>query len=291
MTDLQHLLHQELGETERALLDSALGEGPPAGARDALLVKLGVAGATLTAAATGVVLAAPTAQASAHAAAGIAGTAGKLTGSAVTTGGAVAKWLGIGMLLGGVVSGTAATLSTPSSPPSPRVPISVQQREAPAPVARSEPARGPIVDHAVQSQASDSVVAPLHAPAAVPAPVRDRQSVIAEELALLDEARQRLARRDAAGALALIARYRQQFPAGALEPEAALIRMDALRGVGDHAAAAELARRFLADHRGSPHLERVRAQLRRFESSQAAVAPTKPGATSNVATFPEAPNR
>ena len=57
--------------------------------------------------------------------------------------------------------------------------------------------------------------------------------------------------------LKLLARYRQQYPAGQFRQEALVLRVEALELAGKPEAAQALGKRFLSDHPESPHAERV----------------------------------
>ena len=86
---------------------------------------------------------------------------------------------------------------------------------------------------------------------------------IAAEIESLDRARARLQRGDARAALGALDAYRRAHPAGVLQQEASLLRIEALVRSGDAAAARRVARAFLRDYPQSPHVARVRALLGR----------------------------
>jgi hypothetical protein len=86
-------------------------------------------------------------------------------------------------------------------------------------------------------------------------------SALAEEVQILDGAREALVGSDPAAALAALERHHRRFGGGALGPEATVLRIEALLQNGDRAGAARLAREFLAAHPGSPHASRVRSLL------------------------------
>jgi len=96
---------------------------------------------------------------------------------------------------------------------------------------------------------------------AAPAPAsrvtRTVKPALGPEIELLDSARRALAAGDAERALALISSYRRRFPAGALEQEATVLEVDALEAKGRTGQASELKERFVAEHPGSAHVERV----------------------------------
>ncbi|HKU45065.1 MAG TPA: hypothetical protein VJR89_43195 [Polyangiales bacterium] len=100
---------------------------------------------------------------------------------------------------------------------------------------------------------------PLAAAPSVPA---DARVSLADEIARLDAVRRSLASGQARAALAGLDRYAELHAAGALQQEAALLRIEALQRAGHAARARALAARFLAEHPDSPHAPRVRALQR-----------------------------
>jgi hypothetical protein len=102
----------------------------------------------------------------------------------------------------------------------------------------------------------------LPAKAAAPEPVRRESKPlpvadIREEIRLLDEARAAVKNRASGRALRVLARYEQKFPRGQFRQEMQVLRMEALEQSGESTRAAALAKRFLAEHPNSPHVERV----------------------------------
>ena len=95
------------------------------------------------------------------------------------------------------------------------------------------------------------------APAASAPPVANL--TLAEEVAILDEARRALAQGRGAEAIAVLDRYAREVPRGRLGHEAAFVRMQALVQTGNQAAADQLADQFLQANPGSPLAPRVRA--------------------------------
>jgi hypothetical protein len=103
---------------------------------------------------------------------------------------------------------------------------------------------------------------------AVPVPPTDETAVTASELgnatALADEVRRIDAARAAMDAhegeraLGELREYFVRYPAGVLEPEAATLRVEALRATGRLTQAEKAARAFLLRHPDSPLAERVR---------------------------------
>lgn len=87
------------------------------------------------------------------------------------------------------------------------------------------------------------------------------RSTLTEEIALLDRAREAIARGSASSALAALDEHDRSFPGAALGPEATVLRVEALSLRGDRAAATRLGRAFLAVHPESPHASRLRSLL------------------------------
>lgn len=84
---------------------------------------------------------------------------------------------------------------------------------------------------------------------------------IAREIALLDAARSSIARGDPRGALRSLDQYDRECRGGALSPEAAVLRIEALAAAGERDAAAARARAFLASHPSTTYDTRVRAHV------------------------------
>jgi TolA-binding protein len=141
-------------------------------------------------------------------------------------------------------------------------------------VAKREAAKEPAVQPAVV--AAPAHVAPKPAPmepipAALPeeapkaapaervrhetrvAPVSD----IREEIRLLDQARAAVKSGAHGRALRTLAKYDQKFPRGQFRQEVQVLKMEALKQSGDSQRASALAKKFLAEHPNSPHVERV----------------------------------
>jgi len=99
------------------------------------------------------------------------------------------------------------------------------------------------------------------APAATP---REAPTLLAsdaklrDEIRLLDRARAALRMRAPQQALQELRHYFEGHPHGVLEPEAAVLRIEALRENGDRAQAAAASREFLARHADGPLADRVR---------------------------------
>ncbi len=143
-----------------------------------------------------------------------------------------------------------------------------------APVSAAPPIAAPT--------ATPAIALPMTAPpAAVPSPAAptashqvrhesrvakpETESDLREERALLDEAREALARHDAEGALLELSTHGSRFPHGQLAEERESLRIRALFDGGDHASAARRARAFLERHPKSlfgPSVESIAKQIR-----------------------------
>jgi hypothetical protein len=144
-----------------------------------------------------------------------------------------------------------------------------RERERPMPVAQAIGLPAPaLVEVAPKAEPLEPVpeVAPP-APDAEPGLVqRDavvRRSAklgasdIRDEIRLLDHARSAVRSGASAKALRALAKYDQRYPRGQFRQEAQVLRMEALKQTGESERAALLAKRFLAEHPESPHVERV----------------------------------
>jgi TolA-binding protein len=105
---------------------------------------------------------------------------------------------------------------------------------------------------------------PAEAPQAAPAEPAQREpraakpvSDIREEIRLLDQARGAVQIGKPAQALRVLAKYDQKFPRGQFRQEVKVLRMEALAQSGESERAAKLAKKFIAEHPNSPHVERV----------------------------------
>jgi hypothetical protein len=170
-----------------------------------------------------------------------AGSTALLTGSAAAASvSTVAKltWgkLLLGVSLAGVVSA---------------VPIGYYALRQPAP---------PVDAPAHRAIASTPIAPETSAPEAAQAPA-NRQATLSDELGALDRARLALAGGDARRALDELDTYDRRFPAGRLQLEAEVLRIDALAKVGRKDAARQHAEAFLRRHPNSVLTTRVRAHV------------------------------
>ena len=259
--------------TTRLLMDAALEEPSPPGARQRALVSLGLAGAvTGTAAGAGA------------AAAATQGAAGATSALSAAKGGMVvvfAKWLAGGAVAGVLVSAAATTLTQPPADPqrapAPAAPAGptataletiAPRAAAPAPMDDEPGARAP--ESPPEQRAPSGAPAPqdpgdvpppqAHEPGSLPptATFAPSGSGLDAEVELLDQARRALSAGAPGRAIALLDRHGREFPRGRLGSEAFVLRLDALSRSGQRDRARELARRHLAKHPRAPHAARIR---------------------------------
>ena len=229
---------------------------------------------------------------------GTAGTSAAASGAALGAGKVKAgistalfgKWLLVGATAGTLAAGTTAYVAlSPGGAPERDLPATRQapagttRRAAPAPppaiasnaaetqlraVPLAEPPADVSPSRAVTSRTrrdrgpasvdSREATPGTGTAAAVPAPPARS---LADEVNLVDDARDALTRNDPKAALAALARHRAEFPTGALRLEAAVLGVRALLGAGRIAEAEREASRVLAAHPTGPYAERVRALL------------------------------
>jgi hypothetical protein len=87
--------------------------------------------------------------------------------------------------------------------------------------------------------------------------VRSPRADIAEQIALIDEARDAISSGSANRAIQLVRQYQSKYPSGSFGPEATALRIEALVKLGRIAEARRAAERFVAQHGGSPLADRV----------------------------------
>jgi hypothetical protein len=274
--------HEEVELVERQLFRSLGRDEPPAGARHVAAAALGLGGAALTSA---------TAGAESTAAASLAAKGAPVL---------LIKWVGIGTLAGAVslsaihyakspapVVGAkaAATLAAPHAP-SPELQAPAAP-EVQAPLAADSQAA--LSSNAAAQHANETPAALQHSSArrtldsarAAPMPTRSppepptddvttqdtasnrsaAPSALAAEVAILDEARTAVATQRGSRALELLDQYARRFPAGTLNLEATVLRIESLFMTGATSSAAALGHGFLAQHPASTHAARVRRLL------------------------------
>lgn len=176
---------------------------------------------------------------------------------------ALRKWLLYGggtLLVLGLAWGLWPSAAAPVeptplvAPPLLPPPPSPQPPEPPAPTPVAEPVAPPTPPEPVPAPAPAPVAKPAPKPAA---PLEDADA-LAEELALLDEARH-LVKENPKGTLQTLAQHARQFPRGSLKQEADLLRVEAHLKLHQRPQAEALAKRLTAA--GGLVAERVKRLL------------------------------
>jgi len=199
-------------------------------------------------------------------------TSASVAGASATGPLFLAKWVGVGLLAGTVVSVGGGALVEPRSgqpassvdgrPSGSRTGTSVRG-EAPSFVtasawssssAGSPRTRGSVA--VLPSLAPTSEAAADALDGSVPG------DTLLEEASLVQRASSAVRRKDGPAALRALAEYRRRFPRGKLTPEASILEIDALWIAGQRSQARALANEFLATHPSSPSAERLRGLLR-----------------------------
>lgn len=178
-----------------------------------------------------------------------------------------------------------ATMSPPASGASPRspdrreLPSNVAPREASAPESLSletgaesaavppHPARAvPRVSGlpAAATRSEPAVIATRDAATIGSSGVASRASELSREVALLDEARRLLALGNAVAALETLDRREREISVRALEPEALVVRVDALVASNQPGRATQLLKAALAKNPNRPGAERLRRMLEKI---------------------------
>ncbi len=252
----------DLGATpvERALLGAAVAERPSPSLRRHAIAALGL------------LYVAPGAASAATRAAG--GITAEASGKLIVA--QIAKWCLVFGLGGGVVTGWHAYSDssdvTPTTPgpadtevlaAAPHRDTSTEgsaQRERPAP---DDPTSKEASPRSSQTPARKPAPHPIATKSPSPTEKRDRAAArsIRDQVALLDRARLSLSRGATQQALATLSTYRARYPKGVLREEASVLRIEALRAVGDREQEQAEVRRFGRKFPRSAHAERVRSGL------------------------------
>ncbi len=136
-----------------------------------------------------------------------------------------------------------------------------------APLRATPPSAPPVVDSAPAAAPPTEVFAPSATTpyflppdnsAAAPSTARRSASTLFAETSALDVARSALRAHDPARALPALDAYDARFPGGALAPEAAVLRIEALSALGSRDDARRLSNAFLQAHPNNPFADRVR---------------------------------
>jgi TolA-binding protein len=160
-----------------------------------------------------------------------------------------------GVVVAGLVTGGAVVAKRDAELERPGT-VAPAPAPAPLPVADApKPAAVEPIPVAAPAPEVPETAAPVRRATGEPkaAPVSD----IREEIRLLDQARSAVRSGANAKALRALAKYEQKFPRGQFRQEVQVLRMEALKQSGEEQRAATLAKKFLAEHPNSPHVERV----------------------------------
>jgi hypothetical protein len=234
VNELRRILEEEGYERAKDLLRAEPGEDPPAGAADRVLAAMGIGGVALAASPPK---------------AGFASTA-------------ASKWLVIALVGGAVaVGGMIARRPAPLASKPVEAPV-----EAPAVEVPPEGAPAAVPAESRSEAAPEAEPAPKASAARrAPRAPSDPNEALKAEIGFLDGARAALAAGQPGRALAIVDDYGQRFPHGHFEPEAFVVRLDALVRSGDGERAQRLARDYLATHPNTPHAPRIRRVLEAVE--------------------------
>lgn len=236
---------------ERELLSSLRGESAPPQVKRALWNGI----------AAGLAIAAPASAVAASTAANSGGVAASTKSGALL----LVKWLVVGAIGAGAVTGTYWALQPSAAVPAAAAKPAVVSRphlEA-TPVPQPETAPVPQLEVAPPA-GSDSRpdFAPEPAARAYPRPhvaKRGNATTLAAESELLRTARAQLRSGDLDGAERTLHAQRKRFPSGGLVQERDVLQIELLRARGDEATARKLANQFLHAHPESPHATRLRS--------------------------------
>jgi hypothetical protein len=256
MSEPTKLIHQR--SLEGTLLRAVRRETPPAHAHERMLSTLGIAATVATATTAKVAAAAAVANA-------------KPVVTAIT-GAFIAKWAIVGSVGALVTVGVAREVpvlfshgSHLAAAPSANSTSSLggptrAGREGANPAVRDEPATVAAPETAPNDTRSQSRATKPTSSVRTPA-VDD----LAAEVSAIDQARTVAAAHDPARTLALLDTYQRQFPNGSLQPEAQLLRIEALIQRGQRAQALPIARRLLEAAPDGPLAERIHGLLPEIE--------------------------
>jgi hypothetical protein len=258
MTRQGRLIETSDDPLARDLLESALHDGPNEAAFHRVAGGLGVGGAVVAHAATAHAASAQAAKAAALSSA--AKTAAATTSVSVvpiaSSGLATLKWLAIG-LGGGALFWTGVAVLTADDPPAAapapaRAEVRPTAHTAPAPRVKA------LEPPTLQSAVPETNVRQRKLDRASEPSARTAHGGLAAELVQIDEARRALRRGDAALALTLVEGYERTRTIGALDREAAVLRVDALLAQGHRDRASLEARRYVQAYPEDPHAARLR---------------------------------
>jgi hypothetical protein len=262
MTDPRRLIEEGATEFETALLRAGHRDAISEDGRRRVLSSLGIGAGILTSATAS------------------GATAVTKAGPLAMTGGAVFKYVGIGVAALAVWGGVHAWYPRESThdhgpvivePVAPAVPSTPA---VPTPGARAElEVHDPAAPIVTASPAPAGTTAPpTRRPRSADPPVERSKDSLPRELSLLDRARRELTSHHPAGALRLLDEYESSFPGGRLGAEASVLRIESLARAGDRAGLVAAGKAFLARHPDGPYATRVRSLMGENRS----VAPDSP---------------
>lgn len=217
---------------------------------------------------------------------GGAGAAASSSAGSVALGGTgalVAKWLGIGALVGLATGGVAgrvldrapshaAPQGTAHAAPSKLAPVfsprtvhatrALAPRPEPLPSVAATAARAPrLAPVAPPALATSLAIGPAPSSAVAAFPAAAPRDNLGAELRMVGATRQALARGDAAGALSKLDRYAREVPHPQFGVEALMLRVRALVALGRRGEARAIGERYIARHPGDIYAAKLRALL------------------------------
>jgi hypothetical protein len=163
-----------------------------------------------------------------------------------------AKWILVGAIAGSGLTGALLRGRRPSADERPAV-----ERTMPPAAQVDQVAPEPVLERAAGPEAPRAAKHRL-AHAAAPAHRTATASTLAEQVSRIDTARVAIVSGDYDEAMRLIERYHDDFPDGALAPDADVVGLDAAAAKDDRAEVARRARSFLARYPNDPHTARVK---------------------------------
>jgi hypothetical protein len=185
----------------------------------------------------------------------------------------LAKWLGGGAFAAVVTTGAIATIKTQapfrhagaiSAPVNEASPAHTSLARSLTPPPTVRPDSAPELPFLPEPGLPATEPNAFDSPGKAVRAVRRRlqsSTQLADEVTILDRAREALADGAAGRALHTLDEHDRRFPSGALSIEAHVLRIDALAGSGDIATASRLAEEFLAQNPTSAHAARLRSFL------------------------------
>jgi hypothetical protein len=190
------------------------------------------------------------------------GAAGRLPTRAAEVGAragraAAVKWILVGAIAGSGATGALLMGRRHAADERPAVERIAPREtiEAPEAAGRPEPV-SPVLERAAAAETPRGAKHQL-ARAGGPAHRAATPSTLAEQVSRIDTARVAIASDDYDEAMRLIARYHDDFPDGALAPDADVVALEAAAAKHDGAEVARRAASFLARYPNDPHTARV----------------------------------